>query len=84
MLEGATFSHERGALAHWGACGVIWAPAREISFEASRMVSDAYVLLWRRPRAKEGCLMKAMGRLHRRTVEPHCGIRVIRKVMVLR
>ena len=36
-----------------------------------------------RPYAKEWRLMKAMGCLHRRIVEPHCGIRVIRKVMVL-
>ena len=53
------------------------------AFEEFRSVSDAYDL-WGRPYAKEGRRIKAMGRLHRRTVEPHCGIMVIRKVMLLR
>ena len=64
---------------HMGAC-----TRKRGVFEAFRSVADTYDLLWGSPCAKEGRLMKAMVRLHRRTVEPHCGIRVIRKVMVLR
>ena len=73
---------------HRGACGAIWASAHErgahLRHLRASLITDAYDLLWGRPCAKEGRLMKAMGRLNRRTVEPHCGARVIRKVMVLR
>ena len=89
--RGATFSHERGAIDVTMSIGApVWLylpPSRERgkrgAFEAFRSVSDAYDL-WGRPCAKEGRIMKVMGRLHRRIVELHCVIRVIRKVMVLR
>ena len=59
-------------------CGAIMGTCarKRGTFEAFRSVSDAYNL-WGRPCAKEG-------RLHRCTVEPHCGITVIGKVTVLR
>ena len=62
---------KRGALdVHRGACGAIWAPAREreAHCRGNLGVSDAYDILGR-PGAKEWRLMKAMGRLHRRTVD---------------
>ena len=86
VLEGATFSHERGDIdVYRGACGAIWAPARErgANFRYLGASLMPMTMGWR-PCAIELRLMKVMGRLHRRTVELHCGTRVIRKVMVLR
>ena len=52
-----------------------------------RSVSDAYGLwAYGCQVQKKGArrFVKAMGHLHLRTVEPHCGFRVIQKVMVIR
>ena len=67
-----------GLWSHMGDCA-----RKRGAFDAYRSVSYAYDP-WGRPCAKEGRLMKAMGRLHRRTVELPCGIKVTRKVMALR
>ena len=72
------FSDERGALVG-GAPP--WTPARERGTHLRHLGASLMPMTYY---GAPMCIMKAMGRLHRRTVEKHCGIRVIRKVMALR
>ena len=78
VLERNDFSHERGAIdvrrgASVGPNGRLH--AKKGAFEAFRSVSDSYDLYGGAHVQKRE--IKAMGRPHRRTVGPHCDIRVI-------